>query len=321
MSKASESKHPAKGDPKEHEEATSEVPKCFLIMPISDPDGYEKGHFTRVYLDIFKPACEQAGYEAIRADEHSDTGMIHVDILRRLLDSPLAICDLSSRNPNVLFELGLRQAFDKPTVLVQEVGTPRIFDVNLLRTIEYRKELRYSQVLDDQKLIVKTIRATVEEASKGKGMSSLVRLLELSGPAKLKEGDGSPSEMFKVVMARMGQMSSDIINLSRMAQGPTTGGLSKKEVAMSAAELGHVRISLSAVNSKIKQAKVYLDHVKHLLETATGKDESEARSILEEAQEILKWLQKQALKDSWKSEVAELESMAESLWGRFDIPF
>jgi len=32
---------------------------CFIIMPISDIDGYDKGHFSRVYDDIIKPAVEK----------------------------------------------------------------------------------------------------------------------------------------------------------------------------------------------------------------------------------------------------------------------
>ena len=41
----------------------------------------------------------------------------------------------------------LRQAFDKPTVLVQEVGTEKIFDIAPLRYTEYRRELKYREVL------------------------------------------------------------------------------------------------------------------------------------------------------------------------------
>jgi hypothetical protein len=34
--------------------------KCFIIMPISDQEGYEKGHFSRVYKHLIKPACEKS---------------------------------------------------------------------------------------------------------------------------------------------------------------------------------------------------------------------------------------------------------------------
>lgn len=120
---------------------TPENNDCFIIMPIADHPDYKQGHFKRVYEDIIKPACQAAGYRAVRADDVAQTNLIHLDILQKLLESPMAICDLSTRNPNVLFELGLRQAFDKPTILIQEVGTPQIFDINLFRYTQYRNVL------------------------------------------------------------------------------------------------------------------------------------------------------------------------------------
>ena len=72
---------------------------CFVIMPISDADGYEKGRFLRVYEDIVKPAVEAADFTSRRADEVKETNFIHLDILKKLIDAPIAICDLSSREP------------------------------------------------------------------------------------------------------------------------------------------------------------------------------------------------------------------------------
>src|SRR6218665_3000468 len=185
-------------------------PECFVIMPIADADGYEKGHFSKVYEDIFSPACSSAGFKAIRADQVKQTNLIHLDILQKLIDSPMAICDLSSRNPNVLFELGLRQAFDKPTVLVQEAGTPKIFDIAPLRYTEYRKELRYREVLEDQQFIAKAIAATNESTAKGEGVNSIVRILSLAKPATLKEvADGDSSGLLQLVRAEMSEMRSD----------------------------------------------------------------------------------------------------------------
>lgn len=183
---------------------------CFVIMPISDHDGYDKGHFTKVYEDIFKPACTSAGFSAVRADEVKQTNLIHLDILQKLIESPMAICDLSSRNPNVLFELGLRQAFDKPTVLVQEAGTPKIFDIAPLRYTEYRRELRYREVLEDQSMISKAIKATKIATDKGEGVNSIVKILSLSKPASLKDVNSNDSAgLLQLVRAEMSEMRSD----------------------------------------------------------------------------------------------------------------
>lgn len=129
----------------------AEAPSCFIIMPIADPEGYPSGHFQHVYDDIIQPSCAAVGISPIRADDVKATNLIHLDILKRLIDAPIAICDLSSRNPNVLFELGIRQAFDRPVVLIQEEKTPRIFDIGPIRYLEYSREMKYHEVLITQK--------------------------------------------------------------------------------------------------------------------------------------------------------------------------
>ena len=164
----------------------TDLPICFVLMPLSDPDGYTQGHFKRVYEDILKPACELAGYKAIRGDEVYQTNLIHLDILQKLLDVPMALCDLSNRNPNAMFELGIRQAFDKPVVLVQEVGTKPIFDIAPLRYTEYRNKRIYDEVVEDQQRIAESLKDTQKEFDSGLGINSIVRLLGLTHSATLK---------------------------------------------------------------------------------------------------------------------------------------
>lgn len=83
---------------------------CFVIMPISDQAEYEPNHFTLVYQDIIIPAIEKAGMTPVRADETKNTNLIQLDIIRKVIESDIAICDMSSKNPNVFYELGMRQA-------------------------------------------------------------------------------------------------------------------------------------------------------------------------------------------------------------------
>ena len=109
--------------------------------------------------------------------------MIQINIIRDIIEAPMAICDLSSRNPNVLFELGIRQAFDLPVVLIKEEGTQRIFDINTINTIDYRSDLIYREVMEDRSKISEAIKSTQDNT---KGINSIIRLLDL-GPAKLGE--------------------------------------------------------------------------------------------------------------------------------------
>lgn len=198
-----------------------ERPECFVIMPIGDPDGYDTGHFQRVFEDIFTPACTNAGFQAVRADQVRETNLIHLDVLQRLLQSPIVLCDLSSRNPNVLFELGLRQAFDKPTVLVQEEGTPKIFDIAPLRLTEYRRARRYDEVLEDQRRIGAAIQATHKASNAGSGVNSMVRILALTQPAALPElQQASRDPALQIVLAELNELRSEVRQLLK----PETSG-------------------------------------------------------------------------------------------------
>lgn len=165
--------------------------ECFIIMPITDADGYPQGHFKHVYNNIVAPSCEKAGYRAIRADAIKATNLIHLDILKKLIEAPVAICDLSSRNPNVLFELGIRQAFDKPVVLIQESGTPKIFDIAPLRYLEYSKDMKYHDVLKSQGELKDAIDATVTSDAEAGNVNSIVKLLALNQLAKIPELKGN----------------------------------------------------------------------------------------------------------------------------------
>ncbi|MBM4968945.1 hypothetical protein HYO26_22150 [Vibrio parahaemolyticus] len=156
-------------------------------MPIADVEGYPDGHFKHVYSNIISPACEMAGFNPVRADEVKQTNLIHLDILKQLIEAPIAICDLSNRNPNVLFELGIRQAFDKPVVLIQEKGTPKIFDIAPLRYLEYCKEMKYHDVLSIQQELKESVQATYEANGAQGNVNSIVKLLALNSPAQLPD--------------------------------------------------------------------------------------------------------------------------------------
>ena len=195
---------------------TSEINKkkrkrneCFVIMPFSDQDGYDPGHFTRVYEDIIVPGCKKAGLLAFRGDSTGKPNIIHIDIVQQLIQAKIAICDLSARNPNVMFELGIRQAFRLPTVLISDLKTPAIFDVAPIRCFRYNSELRYREVLNDQDRLAKVIKETLD--SKSHIPNSILEMAEIDGaviPASAKKGDKT-SDMLRIVLQKIDSMSKN----------------------------------------------------------------------------------------------------------------
>jgi len=56
-----------------------------------------------------------------------------VGIIQRIVDSEMVLCDYSAKNPNVMYELGVRHAFNKPVALVKDKTTDKVFDIQGLR--------------------------------------------------------------------------------------------------------------------------------------------------------------------------------------------
>ena len=193
---------------------TKEEPlkKCFVIMPISDVEGYPKGHFDRVYKHIIEPACRQVGYEPIRADETSKTNVIIVDILKNILACDMAICDLSARNPNVFYELGFRQAFNKKTVLMKDEKTDRPFDISAIRSFEYQSSLRIDLVNEAIEKLAKALTET--EAMTEEETNSLLKLLAINSPAKLPQSL-KLSEDSSLILQAIRDLSDDVQRILR----------------------------------------------------------------------------------------------------------
>lgn len=102
-------------------------------MPFGSP-------FDRYFKNIFVPAIEDAGLEAIRADSIFMPSAIMPDIWRFLSEAKVLVADLTGRNPNVFYELGLAHALQKPVILVTSNLDDVPFDLRGLRVLGYDKE-------------------------------------------------------------------------------------------------------------------------------------------------------------------------------------
>ena len=119
--------------------------KCFIILPTSDPDGYAQGHFNRVYEYIIAPACRMAGFWPERAD-NPNTNNVALDIMKNMVDSEMALCDLSTNNSNALYGLAIRQALSLPLTLIKDSKTQTKYSLHEFGAVEYDESLRIDTV-------------------------------------------------------------------------------------------------------------------------------------------------------------------------------
>lgn len=116
----------------------------FLQTPLGDEASEERKHADMMLKHLLEPVFEKIGFTVIRADEIAKSGIITSQILEHIAKSKLCVADLSFRNPNAFYELGVRHAFLLPTIQIIHKSDKIPFDVSQGRTITIDTADRYT---------------------------------------------------------------------------------------------------------------------------------------------------------------------------------
>jgi hypothetical protein len=103
---------------------------CFVVMPFQDLFGAE-------YERVIRPAIEDVGLECKRGDEIYSQQLIAQDIWKSIRGARVVVAELSGRNPNVMYEIGMAHAIGKPIVLLTRDQADVPFNLRALRFIYY----------------------------------------------------------------------------------------------------------------------------------------------------------------------------------------
>jgi thiol-disulfide isomerase/thioredoxin len=115
-----------------------EIIKIFVIMPFGKHGSQEYRNNSNRYKNYIRPALEEYSNHVKRADEFDHLGNINKDIIEYLFSSQIVIADLTGKNANVFYELGIRHALRRNTTIpIVKSGEQIPFDVSAYRTIVY----------------------------------------------------------------------------------------------------------------------------------------------------------------------------------------
>lgn len=106
---------------------------CFVMMPFGS-------WFDRYYAEIYAPAIRDAGFEPVRADELFSTGSVVEQIWEQIVKAKVLLADLTDKNANVFYELGLAHAAKKPVVFTARRVDDIPFDLRHLRVLIYETQ-------------------------------------------------------------------------------------------------------------------------------------------------------------------------------------
>ncbi len=111
--------------------------KCFVIMPFSKTgEKHTKEYWTKHYETFIKPLIESE-HPLIAERSAPLRGDIVRQIIKDLITTPIVVADLTDANPNVYWELGVRQSFKHGTITIAEDGTDLPFDIGGKGTLFY----------------------------------------------------------------------------------------------------------------------------------------------------------------------------------------
>lgn len=106
------------------------LPSVFVLMPFDTV-------LQPVFDELIRPPLESAGFTVIRADSLLDQRNVLKDIVRGIRDAKLIIAEVTTPNPNVLYELGLAHGLRIPTMLIAQALDDVPFDLRSYRIEQY----------------------------------------------------------------------------------------------------------------------------------------------------------------------------------------
>lgn len=126
---------------------------CFVVMGYGKRMNPHLGievDLDQVYTSVIKPVLEESGYKVIRGDEITDCGSIDNSMYALLLKVDLVVADMSTLNPNAIYEVGVRHTM-RPyhTILMMDKRDSFFFDLNHNRIIAYDRD---GEVLTDENI-------------------------------------------------------------------------------------------------------------------------------------------------------------------------
>ncbi len=121
----------------------------------------------RSYRLLIKPVVEERGLVCVRADEILHSGTIDVQMYQELFMADVVIADLSTANPNALYELGIRHALrPRTTIVISEDRLPYPFDLNHVLISKYTHlgdAIDYDEVMRFRGVLSKTLAAVLRD--------------------------------------------------------------------------------------------------------------------------------------------------------------
>jgi len=150
---------------------------CFVIIGFGPKTDFESGRIIdldKTFDKLIKPVFDELGINCFRAKEIRHSGIIDKPMYEWIFKADIVIADISTLNPNALYELGVRHALrPNTTIVISENQTKYPFDLGHTLITKY-VHLGTSISIKESNRFKKELKATVQVVLKNKRKDSPV---------------------------------------------------------------------------------------------------------------------------------------------------
>jgi hypothetical protein len=126
---------------------------CFVLLPLKEP-------FKTIYSAAVEPVAAELGISCGHAEGIFGPGRIMRDIVSSITFAEVVVAELTGRNPNVFYELGIAHQQGKQVVLLSQTMEDVPFDIRDMRVVLYE----WDGDTNDPTSLVEHLRPNLEEA-------------------------------------------------------------------------------------------------------------------------------------------------------------
>jgi len=214
--------------------------QAFVVMQIGEKGTPERKRADEIYNFVIVPALKQFGILPYRADLDPSPGAITQKMLSELVEASLVIADLTGRNPNVFYELGIAHSFGKPLISIADAVSSLPFDAKDERVIELGEYLAAGLTY-------------------AQGESAKASLVESLGVV-LADGYLPPSPLKEIAASRsVDQLAPDNPLAAEMTQIRESVEDIRRRMAPSRIVPGWVSADIKALRSVVSRNRIVLD--------------------------------------------------------------
>ncbi len=127
---------------------------CFVLMEFISP-------YNDIFNTLIKPTVEEEGFRCIKSDDIFSTTSVIEDIWSNINKAILIIAEISSHNPNVMYELGICHTVGKNVMMITQNPDEIPFNFRHMRCYPYKNDIPgFEELKRNIKSVVQHIRAT-----------------------------------------------------------------------------------------------------------------------------------------------------------------